>query len=162
MKRINGADLTLIKSFFQLAADAASDASCHRARCGSVIVKDGEVIGVGYNSPPLNDENRRTCDDKWDYNKKPKYDLTCCIHAEWRAVIDASKKNADKIDGSILYFMRIDNDGNFTNAGQPYCTTCSRITMEGGVSQFALWNDDGADIYDLAEYDSLSYAFHKQ
>ncbi|MDB5176601.1 MAG: cytidine deaminase [Candidatus Saccharibacteria bacterium] len=161
MRRVTGEDLKLIEPFFSLAAEAADNATCHRAKCGSVIIKDGEVIGIGYNSPPINDESRRTCDKTWDYGKKPKYDLTCCIHAEWQAVIDACKKNADKIDGSTIYFMRTDSNGNFTDAGMPYCTTCSRFTMESGVSEFALWNDDGADIYELPEYDELSYSYHQ-
>jgi len=160
MIRIDDEELAKIKPFFDLAAQAAANATCHRAKCGSVIVKDGVVIGTGYNSPPLNDEGRRTCNSTWDYNKKPKYDLTCCIHAEWRAVIDACKNYADKIDGSIIYFMRIDENGEFTDAGDPYCTTCSRFTMEAGVEKFALWNNVGADVYSLAEYDKLSYGFY--
>lgn len=160
MRRIAGKELEEIEKFFKMAAEVAAGALCQRAKCGSVIVKDGEVIGRGFNSPPLNDENRRTCDSKWDYAKKPKYDLTCCIHAEWRAVLDASKHNAENLEGSTLYFMRINENGDFTDAGVPYCTTCSRLTMEAGVKEFALWNDSGADIYLLPEYDQLSYDFY--
>lgn len=162
MRRVTGEELAGVKPFFELAAQAAGDATCHRARCGSVIIKDGAVIGRGYNSPPLNDESRRACDENWDYSKKPKYDLTCCVHAEWRAVLDACKNNAKKIDGSVLYFMRIDENGKFTDAGEPYCTTCSRFTMEAGVGEFALWNNNGADIYTLPEYDDRSYSFYSR
>jgi hypothetical protein len=92
-----------------------------------------------------------------DTSLKPKYDKTCCIHAEWRAVLDACKTNADKLAGSVLYFMRIDTEGNFTDAGEPFCTVCSRLTMESGVEEFALYNDGGADIYPLDEYNTKSY-----
>lgn len=161
MRRVTGAELQLIEPFFRRAGEVAGDATCRRAKCGTVIVKDGEVIGSGYNGPPLHDESRRTCGKTWDYDKKPKYDLTCCVHAEWRAVIDACKRDGEKVNGSTLYFMRVDDNGSFTDAGQPYCTTCSRLTMESGVSEFALWNDEGADIYELPEYDMLSYEFHR-
>ena len=161
MKRIIGSDLETVRPFFQAAAEAAQKATCRRAKCGSVIVRDGIIIGEGHNAPPLNDEVRRTCDAVWDYAKKPKYDKTCCVHAEWRAVIDACKRNTDKISGSVLYFMRIDEGGNFTDAGEPFCTVCSRFTMEAGVSEFALWNDDGADLYPLVEYDQKSYEFYQ-
>lgn len=162
MKRVVGAELAKIRPYFKLAAEAAKKATCQRAKCGSVIIKNGLVIGTGYNSPPLGDESRRTCASVLDYDKKPKYDLTCCVHAEWLAVIDACKNNAEKIGGSALYFMRIDVEGNFTDAGEPYCTTCSRFTMAAGVAEFALWNNDGADIYTLPEYDKLSYDFYKK
>jgi deoxycytidylate deaminase len=135
-------------------------ATCKRARCGSVIVKDGQIIGRGFNSPPLGVEANRTCDKVWDYDKKPKYDLTCCIHAEWRAILDACKNFGTEITGSRLYFMRIDDAGNFTDAGEPFCTVCSRLTMESGIAGFALWNANGADLYKADEYDQLSYAFY--
>ena len=160
MKTIRGEALEPIKPFFQLAADQACKATCLRARCGSVIMNNGKVIGAGYNSPPLDDESQRHCDDTWDYSKKPKYDLTCCVHAEWRAAIDACKRNPDLLKGSTLYFMRVDDEGNFTDAGEPYCTTCSRFVMESGVSEFALWNKDEATLYPLPEYNERSYRFH--
>lgn len=159
MQRVTGNELEAIRPFFEAAADIATGATCYRAKCGTVIVKEGEVIGRGYNGPALDDEVNRTCDKEYDLSIKPKYDKTCCIHAEWRAILDACKHNADKVAGSVLYFMRVDDSGNFTDAGQPYCTTCSRFTLESGIGQFALWNDDGTDIYDAAEYNQKSYEF---
>jgi hypothetical protein len=53
--------------------------------------------------------------------------------------------------------MRIDNDNNFTDAGDPFCTVCSRLTMEAGVQDFALYNNNGADVYALDEYNQKSY-----
>lgn len=161
MKRIESEELGEMIQFFRAAAEVANEATCLRAHCGSVIIKDGRIIGSGYNGPPLGNESRRTCSEAWDYGKKPKYDLTCCVHAEWRAVIDACKNNPADISGSTLYFMRTDNRGNFTDAGVPYCTTCSRLVMESGVSEFVLWNNDGADVYQTEEYDALSYEFYR-
>ena len=162
MQRVVGEELEELRPYFELAARAATKATCTRAKCGSVIVKDGEIIGRGYNSPPLDDEGQRMCDMLWDSNKRPKYDLTCCVHAEWRAVLDACRQNSNKIGGSRLYFMRIDENGDFTDAGLPYCTTCSRFTMESGVGEFVLWNNNGADLYDLTDYNKLSYNFFKR
>lgn len=159
MQRVNSNETATIQPFFEAAAGVASMATCQRAKCGTVIIKDGEVIGSGFNGPALGDEANRTCDIELDTSKRPKYEKTCCIHAEWRAVLDACKTNADKIGGSVLYFMRIDDEGNFTDAGEPYCTTCSRITLESGVAKFALWNNAGADIYDAAEYNKKSYEY---
>ena len=159
MQRIAGNKVADVRPFFEAAAAVAKQATCRRARCGTVIVKDGEVIGQGYNGPALDDEANRTCDNTYDLSIKPKYDKTCCIHAEWRAILDAYKRNAAKVDGSVLYFMRVDDEGNFTDAGKPYCTVCSRLALEAGVGTFALWNDGGADMYDTADYDRKSYEF---
>jgi deoxycytidylate deaminase len=158
MKRLEGDDFLAIKPFFDAAATVAANATCLRARCGAVIVSHNLIIGQGFNSPALNDEGQRLCQADMNTTIKPKYDKTCCIHAEWRAVLDACKANTGALTGSVLYFMRIDDNNNFTDAGKPFCTTCSRLTMEAGVSQFALYNDAGADLYPLAEYNLKSYA----
>ena len=149
-------------TYFQLAADEALSATCTRARCGSVIITDdGEVIGRGHNAPPLEDERQRTCDRKWDLSIKPKYDKTCCVHAEWNAILDACKRAPEKMGRSTLYFMRIDDEAGFTNAGEPYCTVCSRIALQSGIAYFALWND-GEQRYPTAEYNIESYEYHKK
>ena len=158
MRRVDGEDFDAIRPYFEQAAEVASQAMCLRAKCGSVIVNNLEIIGRGFNAPPLGDKAQRLCDVELDTATKPKYDKTCCVHAEWQAILDACKTNADKLAGSVLYFMRIDSDGNFTDAGEPFCTVCSRLSVESGIAEFALYNNQGADIYPVAEYNRRSYA----
>ena len=159
MKRVIGDELELIHPYFVEAGRVAQSATCINGNCGTIIVKDSEIIGQGYNGPAFNDEANRTCDRQWDLSVKPRFDKTCCTHAEWRAIIDACKRNPDKITGSTLYFMRVDHVGRFTDAGDPYCTTCSRLTLESGIAKFVLWNNEGADLYDSAEYNRKSYEY---
>lgn len=148
--------------YFQIAADIAKDATCARAKCGSVIVStDNKVIGRGFNAPPLNDELQRRCDIEIDINIKPKYDKTCCVHAEWNAIINSLRDHPDKINGSTLYFMRIDDNGLFTNAGDPFCTVCSRLALQSGISRFVLWNN-GPQFFDTKEYNKISYDIYNK
>jgi deoxycytidylate deaminase len=145
--------------YFEKAAVVAASALCFRAKCGSIIVAlDGNVIGEGYNAPPLEDENQRTCDKVWDITIKPKYDTTCCVHAEWNAILDACKMHPDKISGSTLYFMRIDEKGGFTDSGKPYCTVCSRLALQSGIEYFSLWNG-GEDRFSTKDYNLASYSY---
>ncbi|PJE64718.1 MAG: hypothetical protein COU90_00385 [Candidatus Ryanbacteria bacterium CG10_big_fil_rev_8_21_14_0_10_43_42] len=141
------------------AAKIAEKALCLKAKCGTVIVKDGEIIGRGYNAPPLDDEKNRTCLDEYDFSGKPKYDHTCCMHAEWRAILDAIKQNSDKPKGSQLYFTRVDKDGNIKKSEEPYCTVCSRFALDAGISEFLLWQDKGICSYPTDEYNRLSYSY---
>jgi hypothetical protein len=53
------------------------------------------------------------------------------------ALIDAP----DKIIGSRLYFVRIDNNGKPTPAGKTYCTICSKMALDAGISEFVLWDE---------------------
>lgn len=149
------------KAFFEAARNAATKATCNRAHCGAVVVSaDGRVIGKGYNAPPLGDESQRMCDTPLDKTIKQNNDKTCCVHAEWNAILDALKHHADKIDGSTLYFMRVDEGGAFTEAGLPYCTVCSRLALESGIKTFGLWND-GPDMIDTLEYNLKSYDYYR-
>lgn len=147
--------------YFEQAAIEARRATCLRARCGSIIVDvAGNIIGRGHNSPAREDESQRTCLVEWDTVKKPKYDTTCCVHAEWNAILNVCKTSPDLINGSTLYFMRIDGEGNFTDAGEPYCTVCSRLALQSGIAYFALWNH-GPDIRTTADYNTQSYQFYR-
>lgn len=140
------------------AAKVAEKALCLQAKCGTVIVKDGEIIGEGYNAPPLDKEENRTCNKEFGPGK-PQFDRTCCMHAEWRAIMDALKRNSEKVRGSKLYFTRVDGGGNIKRSGKPYCTVCSRMVLDAGIEKFVLWHEEGIREYPTDEYDRLSYEY---
>ena len=147
--------------FFEEARKVATRATCNKAHCGAVIVAiNGEIIGRGYNAPPEGDESQRMCDVHLDKNIKQNNDKTCCVHAEWNAIIDALKHHGKKIEGATLYFMRVDDNNGVTEAGAPYCTVCSRLAMESGIKTFGLWND-GPEMFDAPEYNLKSYEFFR-
>lgn len=140
------------------AARVARAALCYKAKCGTVIVKDGEIIGEGYNAPPLDSEENRMC-DKERGPGKPGYDQTCCVHSEWRAIADALRRNPSKVEGSKLYFTRVDKEGEMKRSGKPYCTECSRLALDSGVGHFMLWHEEGIGEYPTVEYNQLSYRY---
>ncbi|MBR9676749.1 hypothetical protein GOV04_01290 [Candidatus Woesearchaeota archaeon] len=145
--------------FIMLAADVAKSSLCLRSKCGSVIVKNGEVIGEGFNAPPGNKKLKRCFKD--DIPKNFKSDRNCCIHAEERAIMHALKTNGDKIVGSRLYFIRLDNNDTISRAGKPFCTICSKMALDAGVSEFVLYHDDGVCVYDTEEYNNLSFEYRE-
>ena len=86
-------------------------------------------------------------------------DKTCCIHAEQRAIIDAIKKNPDKIEGSQLLFVRLDSKGEIAPAGEPYCTQCSKMALDVGIKEFILLHATGPIAYEAEEYNKRSYQY---
>lgn len=143
------------------AAEIALHATCQRAKCGSVIVKSGEIIGAGSNSPAGNLESQRRCSSNKDSLHKKVTDKTCCVHAEQRAIMDALRKNPDKFEGSSLYFVRLDKNGKIEKAGRPYCTICSKMTLDAGIKEFILWHEEGIRAYSTEEYNLLSYDYRE-
>jgi len=149
------------EKYFEQAGRVATHATCYRAKCGSIIVaKDGKVIGRGFNAPPLNDESQRKCDEEFYSDKKPNSDKTCCVHAEWNAILNALRDHPGEVADSTLYFMRVNDAGEFTQAGKPYCTVCSRLALQSGIKIFGLWNN-GPKMIDTKQYNLASYDYFK-
>ncbi len=106
MKYLTGQQAEESLRWIREAINVAQNAPCHRDRCGAVIVRNGVIIGRGFNSPPGNDEVERRCDYRKDFYNRKVTDKTCCVHAEQRAIMDALKNNSQKIKGAQLYFAR--------------------------------------------------------
>jgi deoxycytidylate deaminase len=148
--------------WFVEAGRVARRALCLRAKCGAVIVRGGVIIGEGYNAPPRDDVLSARCSfDAYDRARKPKYDLTCCVHAEWRAIMDMLRRGEDP-RGSVLYYARLSDGGALKYSGEPFCTVCSRLASDVGIGHFALRHEHGATLYDAKDYNDRSYAFHEK
>ncbi|EKE30363.1 MAG: hypothetical protein ACD_2C00001G0013 [uncultured bacterium (gcode 4)] len=146
-------------NFLEEARKLALKATCSRSRCGSVIVRDWEIVWVGFNSPSYGLESQRRCHfEKSEYHKKVT-DKTCCIHAEQRAIMDGLARNPQKLTGSRLYFVRVGDDGNIKNSGEPYCTICSKMSLDSWISEFVLVQKDWICVYETWEYNDLSYKY---
>lgn len=158
MRTLQGPEENDAKQWMAAALDVAAKAQCLKAKCGTVIVTDGQIIGTGYNAPPLDREEHRVCLQTFPAGK-PKYDRTCCMHAEWRAILDAAKHHPEKLRGARLYFVRLDDDGAMAYSGHPFCTVCSRLALDSGIAEFLLWHEQGITAYETGEYNQLSYAY---
>jgi deoxycytidylate deaminase len=159
MRYLSGKEEEEAKKYLEYTTELAKSATCERSKCGSIIVANNVIIGEGINSPAHSQENQRRCNyDKDSYHRKVT-DKTCCIHAEQRAIMDALAHQSDKIIGSRLYFMRLDEEDNATRAGNPYCTICSKMSLDVGIQEFVLWHEDGIAVYDTDEYNLLSYQY---
>lgn len=138
---------------------AAKQSQCKRALCGSVITSNGKIIGRGFNSPAGNETKR--CHDNYVIPENNKHDITCCVHAEVRAIHDALQNFPHELNGAKLYFIRLNDKHEPTSAGTPYCTICSREALDAGLAEFGLWRDDHFQMYNTQEYNNLSYQYFK-
>lgn len=149
------------QDFLEVLIIQAKQSTCTRSKCGSIIVKDGEIIGTWYNSPPRNNQSQRRCsyEKGWYHNKVT--DKTCCIHAEQRAIFDALISNSQKIVGSRLYFVRLNENNLPKLSWKPYCTICSKSALDVWIWEFALYTGDTFTIYDTDEYNKLSFLYNE-
>ena len=159
MKFLSGDEEKEAINYLNQTVLVAKNATCQRSKCGSIIVNLNQVIGEGFNSPPHDIENQRRCSLSKDYYDKKVTDKTCCVHAEQRAIINTLRKNSEKINGSRLYFIRLDENGEPKRSGEPYCTICSKMALDVGISEFVLWHEKGVCVYDTEEYNTLSFNY---
>lgn len=164
MKYLTGKEEKIANEYLKKAIIVAREATCERAKCGAVIVKNGEIIGKGFNSPPDNDDRQRRCKVKKDNYDQKVTDKTCCVHAEQRAVMDSLSNNPKKIIGASLYFVRFYPDGVRRLLGESvklYCTICSKIMFDVGIKKFVLAHQDGICSYSNNEYINESFNYKK-
>jgi len=159
MRYLTGVEKKEALEHIDKCAQVALKSTCKDVCCGSIIVKDDEIIGSGFNSPPQDkEENRRCAIHKDSYHKKVT-DKTCCVHAEQRAIMDALRNNPDKIAGSRLYFIRLDSNRKPALSSKPYCTICSKMALDVGIKEFVLSQEKGICVYDTEEYNTLSFQY---
>ena len=158
-RALAGEEAVEAQQFLDQAAGLALAARCLRSRCGSVIVTDSAagptVIGSGVNSPPGGCAIERCF--KGDLPAGFRSDRTCCVHAEQNAILDALRTHPNRVDGSRLYFIRLDDLGRPAPAGAPYCTICSKLTQAAGIAEFVLLHPAGITVYGADEYNRLSF-----
>ncbi len=158
MRILTGEEEKEALKWLDLAAEAAKRSLCGRRLCGSVIVKDGKLVSEGFNSPPGNRTELRTCLNEYDIPAGFRHDRTCCIHAEQRAIANAMKEGRD-IAGASIYFMAVDEGGANTMATDMKCTICSRAVLDAAMKEFVFYAPEGVRAYDPAEVDRLSYEY---
>ena len=96
-----------------IAKEIATLSHCVRFKVGSVIVKDGNIISMGYNGTPSGMDN--CCE-------RDNVTLPHVIHAEVNAVLKAAKTGTS-VDGSTLYLTL-----------SP-CLDCSKLVLQAGVKR---------------------------
>lgn len=157
MEYLTGKEHTEAEEYMLHAKKLAKKSHCLRNACGSCIVKNNEIVWEGRNSPPGDRPIKKCVKDGLPSNFKS--DKTCCIHAEERAIIDGLRRNADRIIGSRLYFIRTDLEGTTMYAGKPFCTICSKMALEVGIAEFVLRHAEWICVYNTEEYNDLSFKF---
>lgn len=131
--------------------------SCSRGRCGSVVMLGDQIVGRGFNHPPGGLASQRRCERRGELAPGFRSDHTCCVHAEQVSALSAVRQVPD-LRGAYLFFGRVDEDGHPLLSGDPYCTICSKMTLEVGISFFVLNRIEGPTVYDTESYNDLSFA----
>lgn len=111
--------------WMQIAEYAATRSTCLRRQIGAVIVKNNQIISMGYNGAPSGLEHCDKLGCLREQNNIPSGERTeqCrAIHAEQNAIIQAARHGVS-IDGATMYVTC-----------SP-CNTCSKILINSGIKE---------------------------
>jgi deoxycytidylate deaminase len=144
-----------VDKFMKVAAEEAEKSGCKKSKRGSLVVKDGKIIGRGYVKPTI----EKLCDPciRENIHTNGQAELCCALHAEWVALLDALKAG-NSLEGATLYHIKVKN-GEIRPAKSLSCTICSRLILESGIKEFILLFEDGYRAYTAEEANKLSFDY---
>ncbi len=140
------------KKYLEKAAGISGKVICPVRRIGAVLVKDGKVIGEGYNGPLQHSCETCLLDM---LEKGVKTELCFAMHAEERALVDTLEKGHDP-KGATLYSTYAKGDKLYSTEDS-FCAHCSRILMESGISEVVLPQENKFISYPIQEFYDLSF-----
>lgn len=100
--------------FMKMAELVAGQSYCKRAQVGAVIVKDGNVIAIGYNGTPSGWPN--ICEDDSGRTREE------VLHAESNAIAKCAR-SVSSSDGAHLYVTH-----------SP-CVDCAKLIIQAGIGK---------------------------
>ncbi len=137
--------------FLDIALSVAARSTCLRRKFGAVIVKDGTIVGTGYNGTARGVVNCHEVGCIKDQMHSPQgsaYDFCPAVHAEENAIINSDRSARV---GATLYIAGRDNSGNLTMAVP--CQRCRRKIMNSQIADVVILSDEGKPLhFDVGTY----------
>lgn len=143
------------EKFIRVAVEEANKSTCKKSQRGAVIVKNGEIIGVGYNKVT----GEKFCNPciREDIKDNTRVELCSALHAEQVAILNALKKG-ENLEGSRIFHIKV-KDGKIKPSEDVSCTVCSRLVLECGISEFVLLHKKGFALYTAEEFNEKSFEY---
>jgi len=108
--------------YFDLAVRAARHSEHPKYRVGAVVVRSGNILGVGFNS-------MKTHPKSTTYFQR--------IHAELKAILNAQ----DDVSGADIYVVRLVKPGGMGCAFP--CPACEALLIDSGIKRVYATNNNG-------------------
>jgi len=147
--------------YIEMCLELADNSTCGKKKYGSVIVKNGEIIGKGYNHP-IREVEEELCHPciREKINSGTRLEACAAVHAEQAAIIDSYKNKKDP-EGAALYVAGKNADGETMVLDEKgfYCSFCSRIMAEAGIKEVGVLTKKGVEYLNRDEYLHSSFEF---
>ena len=131
-----------------IAREVAVRSTCFRARHGTVIVKDDQIISTGYVGAPRKTKDcfeRNNCLRRdLSIPSGQRYELCRSVHSEQNAIINAARIGANVLGAKMyLYSVKLDERGQEIPVDAYPCFICKKIIVNAGIKELVSRQKDG-------------------
>ncbi|PWJ43403.1 deoxycytidylate deaminase [Sediminitomix flava] len=110
-------------AYMKCAISIAELSRCERAKVGAIIVKDGNIISMGYNGTPKGFDNSCELEVEDEHGQLVLQTKSEVLHAEANAITKAAKSTYST-DGADLFCTH------------SCCFQCSKLIVQAGIKRF--------------------------
>lgn len=123
-----------------IAREVAARSTCFRARHGTVIVKDDQIISTGYVGAPRKTKDcfeRDNClRQELNIQSGQRYELCRSVHSEQNAIINAARAGVSLLGAKMyLYSVKINEKGKEILIDAFPCFICKKMIINAGIEK---------------------------
>lgn len=132
-----------VNYYLDIAQAVSKKGTCFRAKYGSVIVKNDEIISTGYNGAP---RGRKHCTElgycrrqMLEIPRGERYESCRSCHSEMNSIISASRRD---MIGSSLFLVGVNpEDGSYIENAD-CCSICKKLIINAGIDRVFIRTSD--------------------
>ncbi len=150
--------ISKLEYYMNITKEVSRRATCFRARHGSIIVRDDQIISTGYNGAPRKTKDcleRGNClRTQMGIPSGQRYEMCRSVHAEQNAIINSARAGVSLLGGTIyLYSERSSEDSVFSPMDAYPCFICKKMIINAGLDEMVLGRTDGSiKVYKIEEW----------
>lgn len=141
--------------YLNIAKEIAQRSTCFRARYGTIIVKDDQIIATGYVGAPRKTKDcleRGYClRDELKIPHGTQYEVCRSVHSEQNAIINAARAGVSLL-GATMYFHS-ENGKTGEKVDSLPCYICKKMVINAGINKFISSDKDNKiSIYNIEDW----------
>ena len=132
--------------YLNIAKEVAQRSTCFRAKYGSIIIKDDQIISAGYVGAPRGTKDcleRGYClRDELKIPHGTQYEICRSVHSEMNALLNAARAGVSLLGGSMYSYAENGKTGERVDIVP--CYLCKKMIINAGLDRIVCSMKDGS------------------
>jgi dCMP deaminase len=141
--------------YLNIAKEVAQRGTCFRARYGTIVVRNDQIVSAGYIGAPRGTKDcfeRGYClRDELKIPHGTQYEICRSVHSEMNAIINAARAGVSLLDGTLYLYAENGKTGDKVDAIP--CYICKKMIINSGISKLVgNTKDGGINVFNVADW----------